>query len=65
MDQLAFGFIPREEPAPQWIEDLLAEMESQDLINANTPIVLIAVEPAFPDPIAVARQMLDREASRN
>lgn len=74
-NQLEFGFSQDPEPAPQWIEDLLAEMERQDLLNANGEILIVEIVPAidlpvqprlrpepFPDPISAA---LSRLSARN
>lgn len=65
MAQLDFGFTSSDEPAPQWIEDLICEMEAQDLINAREPIAIIVMQPEWPDPVARVQRRIAEEAARN
>ena len=61
--QMSFEFDPMN-PAPQWIEDLLAEMNRQDLINAQTVMdeVIVVIEV---DPFDRVMERIRSIASRN
>ena len=50
--QMNFEFPEELEPAPQWIEDILTEMERQDFLNAIHEVLIIELIPD-PDPLPV------------
>lgn len=49
MDQLALFADDPLPAAPDWIEDLLTEMEAEDLIAANAPVLIIEIVPVEPE----------------
>lgn len=49
--QLTLPLTIPDEPAPEWIEDLLREIEGNDLIAVHLPVLIVEIVPEIEGPI--------------